>query len=160
MNVRFYFYSAVEIHKIVHLIQATLSYHLYFFSDYYLKKKKFILYILACVWGHTVLITSLPLFGWSRYVPEAFGTSCTIDWVDNSPKGLAYNIVVLVTCYCVHVIILVYCYYHIIKGFSLAAAGIRRLRDEVIVDNQTLKLEMMLRYHKTMTYRKVTVVSS
>lgn len=130
-----------------------------YFPEYYLKRKNASLYILGTVWGHTLLFTGLPLVGWSRYQQEAFGTSCTIAWDDNRPAELAYNIVIIIACYCVHVVIFIFCYYKIINEFSSAKRCLARLREEVITDRETLRLELMLKYHKVMTYRKVTVVS-
>ncbi|XP_076095442.1 rhodopsin, G0-coupled-like [Mytilus galloprovincialis] len=127
--------------------------------EYYLKRKNASLYILGTVWGHTLLFTGLPLVGWSRYQQEAFGTSCTIAWDDNRPAELAYNIVIIIACYCVHVVIFIFCYYKIINEFSSAKRCLARLREEVITDRETLRLELMLKYHKVMTYRKVTVAS-
>lgn len=128
------------------------------FTEYYLKRNKFVALIFVAVWGHTIFFTSLPLFGWSRYTQEAFGTSCTIDWIDTSPPILAYNIIIVITCYCMHVVIFIFCYYYVIKEFTVASQCIVRMRDEVIVDAETQKLEVILKCHKTMTYRKVTMV--
>ncbi|CAC5404306.1 unnamed protein product [Mytilus coruscus] len=45
------------------------------------------------------------------------------------------------------------------QTFSKTSTTVARLREEIIVDAQTLKLESMLKYHKILTYRKVTLAS-
>ncbi|VDI35126.1 Hypothetical predicted protein [Mytilus galloprovincialis] len=101
----------------------------------------------------------VPIFGWSRYTPESFGVSCSIAWFDNSAAVLANNIAIVIGCYCIHVIIFTFCYSNIIRTFSKTSTTVARLREEIITDAHTLKLESMLKYHKILTYRKVTLAS-
>jgi hypothetical protein len=134
--------------------------YLFRLPEYYLKKKNSSLIILCIIWCHSLLVTSCPLFGWNRYIQEAFGTSCTIDWLSMLPSSQAYNILIIVTCYCVHICILIFCYFNIIRTFDISANEISALRQADIVDEQTLNLELILKYHKIMTHRKVTMVST
>lgn len=124
-----------------------------------MKRNTSIRYILAIIWCHTLLFTIVPIFGWSRYTPESFGVSCSIAWFDNSAAVLANNIAIVIGCYCIHVIIFTFCYSNIIRTFSKTSTTVARLREEIITDAHTLKLESMLKYHKILTYRKVTLVS-
>lgn len=48
--------------------------------------------------------------GWSRYVQEPFGGTCSIDWTSDLPADLAYTIVLCFTCYGFHVVIMALCY--------------------------------------------------
>jgi hypothetical protein len=74
------------------------------------------------------------------------------------PSSQAYNILIIVTCYCVHICILIFCYFNIIRTFDISANEISALRQADIVDEQTLNLELILKYHKIMTHRKVTIL--
>ncbi|CAL4197567.1 unnamed protein product, partial [Meganyctiphanes norvegica] len=68
---------------------------------------------LALVYCHTLSFTLYPLFGWSKYVKEPFHVSCSTDWHDRTPAGVAFSISMIVGCFCTHVLILIICYYKI-----------------------------------------------
>nr|AKS48307.1 Go coupled opsin 2 [Platynereis dumerilii] len=66
-------------------------------------------------WIYGFFWAILPFFGWSHYTYEKFGTSCTIDWVDQSLSAITYDVTVIVTCFLIHVAIMIFCYQKIIK---------------------------------------------
>ncbi|XP_055955064.1 rhodopsin, G0-coupled-like [Patella vulgata] len=37
-------------------------------------------HMISLMWAYSLVWTVPPLFGWSSYIPEPFGTSCSIDW--------------------------------------------------------------------------------
>ena len=58
--------------------------------------------------------TALPLFGWNDYVPEAFVTSCSLDWDARTLDGKMYVLTTAFTCYIFHMITIVFCYSSVI----------------------------------------------
>ncbi|XP_042878140.1 opsin-5-like [Penaeus japonicus] len=69
---------------------------------------------LVAAWLYGVAWSTPPLLGWSRYVKEPFEASCSTDWYDRSPSGIAYSICLVVFCYLVHVTCLAICYQKIL----------------------------------------------
>ncbi|XP_050707468.1 uncharacterized protein LOC126992698 isoform X2 [Eriocheir sinensis] len=65
---------------------------------------------LLCVWVYCLLFTAPPLLGWSRYVLEPSAVSCSTDWHDRTPAGVAYSMSLVVFCFLVQVFALVVCY--------------------------------------------------
>ncbi|CAG0901116.1 unnamed protein product [Darwinula stevensoni] len=52
--------------------------------------------IIASVWAFSAFWTLPPLFGlWSRYGPEPFHTSCSVDWHDGSLSAIIYIVCLL-----------------------------------------------------------------
>ncbi|XP_067658376.1 visual pigment-like receptor peropsin [Haliotis asinina] len=66
-------------------------------------------------WAYTLLWTTPPLFGWSSYTFEPFGTSCSIDWTNADPKALAYTWCLIIFCFLIHIVVMIYCYGSICK---------------------------------------------
>lgn len=122
--------------------------------EYYLKLKCAKYVVLGIIWSHSVIVTSMPLFGWSTYKQEAFRTSCSIDWTAKTTSVVSYNIFLIISCYSGHLAIFVFCYTHIIKTFKVAD-----LMQYGTGDDRTLKLEKVTWYHKITTSRNVTVTS-
>ena len=51
------------------------------------------------------------ILGWSKYTYEPFGTSCSMNWQGTEIKDITYTIATCITCYAIHVTIIVFCYY-------------------------------------------------
>ncbi|KAL8619032.1 hypothetical protein ACOMHN_020730 [Nucella lapillus] len=64
-------------------------------------------------WAHSSLWTVMPLLGWSRYVPEPFLTACSLDWTCPGTASLIYVLTTFLTCYLLHLTIIVFCYFSI-----------------------------------------------
>ena len=125
----------------------------FLFTDFYLKKPHAKYWILGTIYTHSLIITCMPLLGWSSYVIESFGTSCSIDWTSNSDAAVSYYCTILLCCYLLHVVVFAYCYSNIIKAFKVVdimPSGTRH--------DQTLQLEKVVQYHKLSTSRNVTKV--
>ncbi|XP_076466170.1 rhodopsin, G0-coupled-like [Babylonia areolata] len=105
--------------------------------------------VLLAIWAHSLLWTSLPLFGWNRYVPEPFLTSCTIDWVRPDGPGRAYVVLTVLTCYALHVGVVTFCYARILLRSRQLTFGARQ-------NSSLVKLEEVLWHHKVETERSVT----
>ncbi|KAK4308427.1 hypothetical protein Pmani_019875 [Petrolisthes manimaculis] len=73
---------------------------------------------LVVVWLYCLAWTIAPLLGWSRYVLEPSGVSCSTDWFDTSPAGVAYSLCLIIFCFLVQVVGLGVCYTKILKTSS------------------------------------------
>ncbi|XP_050391557.1 rhodopsin, G0-coupled isoform X1 [Patella vulgata] len=71
---------------------------------------KFTKWVIAFMWIYSIIWTAPPLFGWSSYTFEPFGTSCSIDWANRSTAAVVYTWCLVVFCYLLHVFIMIFCY--------------------------------------------------
>lgn len=122
-----------------------------FFPEFYLMKPNTKYMILVAIWSHSLLHTTAPLFGWSSYKQEAFGTSCSIDWTGHSASVITYNSIITLTCYGIHSFIFTYCYYFVIQ--ELKAVASTPLNDQIV------SVEKVRWYHRVSTSLAVTMVS-
>ncbi|XP_078579063.1 LOW QUALITY PROTEIN: melanopsin-like [Branchiostoma floridae x Branchiostoma japonicum] len=75
--------------------------------------KQRVMFAILLLWIWSLVWALPPLFGWSAYVPEGFGTSCTFDYM--TPK-LSYHIftyIIFFTMYFIPMGVIIYCYYNI-----------------------------------------------
>ena len=68
-------------------------------------------------------ICGLPLVGVNSYTYEPFGTSCTIDWDDDSPLSFAYVYLLVVVAYTLPVGTMSYCYTKVIRSWDEYMSG-------------------------------------
>ncbi|XP_048258687.1 visual pigment-like receptor peropsin [Haliotis rufescens] len=66
-------------------------------------------------WAYSLLWTTPPLVGWSSYTFEPFGTSCSIDWSNSGTKELSYTWCLIIFCFLIHVVVMIYCYCNVCK---------------------------------------------
>ena len=59
-------------------------------------------------WAMAFLVSSLPIFGWSRYTTEGIGTSCSVELYPNSMNGISYNIFIMLIGYMIPMSIIIY----------------------------------------------------
>ncbi|KAI8521517.1 Melanopsin [Branchiostoma belcheri] len=75
--------------------------------------KQRVMFAILLLWIWSLVWSLPPLFGWSAYVSEGFGTSCTFDYM--TPK-LSYHIftyIIFFTMYFIPMGVIIYCYYNI-----------------------------------------------
>nr|Q4R1I4.1 RecName: Full=Melanopsin; AltName: Full=Opsin-4; AltName: Full=amphi-MOP [Branchiostoma belcheri]BAE00065.1 melanopsin [Branchiostoma belcheri] len=75
--------------------------------------KQRVMFAILLLWIWSLVWALPPLFGWSAYVSEGFGTSCTFDYM--TPK-LSYHIftyIIFFTMYFIPGGVMIYCYYNI-----------------------------------------------
>ena len=65
---------------------------------------------IVIVWGIVLIWGSMPLIGWSSYVPEGSGAVCSINWKSTDPTDLSYVICTFMLFLFIPVIIIVACY--------------------------------------------------
>ena len=51
---------------------------------------------LALIWSYSLLWAVPPLFGWSRYSTEGYGTTCSYDYFVKETHGMFYGFVLYV----------------------------------------------------------------
>nr|WKW95587.1 Go-opsin 2/4/5 [Lottia peitaihoensis] len=96
----------ISIYRYIAVCKPHLSYHL---------TKRATLFVILIVWIYTIAWTAPPLFGWSSYTYEPFGTSCSLDWGSPKPLDVAYIYILFFSCYLIHIVIISYCYYYVYK---------------------------------------------
>ena len=74
--------------------------------------------LLTCYVGG-IFWSVLPFSGWTRYDYEKIGTTCGVSLDSKDTKALSYNISIFLCCFLIPVIIMVYCYSHILYKVSL-----------------------------------------
>uniref|UniRef100_A0A4W3I3D3 Teleost multiple tissue opsin 3a n=1 Tax=Callorhinchus milii TaxID=7868 RepID=A0A4W3I3D3_CALMI len=77
--------------------------------------KKAWVYI-AFSWFYSLVWTLPPLFGWSKYGPEGYGTTCSVIWHLRSPNNASYIICLFLFCLILPVLLMAYCYGRIIQA--------------------------------------------
>ncbi|XP_054749643.2 rhodopsin, G0-coupled-like [Lytechinus pictus] len=71
--------------------------------------------IIIFIWVYALFWTLTPFVGWSSYVYEPFGTSCSINWFGRSFNDISYMVACVIGVYLVQIIVMVYCYHHVAK---------------------------------------------
>ena len=62
-------------------------------------------------WCYSFVWSVLPILGWSSYVQEGVGTSCSIDWKSGGVENVSYAVCLTLSCYVVPVFVIVFCFY-------------------------------------------------
>ncbi|XP_039605377.1 opsin 8, group member b [Polypterus senegalus] len=78
-----------------------------------LSKRNMVLLILFS-WIYALIWAVLPLFGWGKYGPEPFGTSCTIAWSDFRVSGAPFIISMFILCTLIPAFTIIICYFGIV----------------------------------------------
>ena len=62
-------------------------------------------------WCYSFIWSILPVLGWSSYVQEGVGTSCSIDWESGGVENVSYAACLTLFCYALPVAVIVFCFY-------------------------------------------------
>ncbi|XP_048258432.1 rhodopsin, G0-coupled-like [Haliotis rufescens] len=109
--------------------------------------------VIVCLWVYALMWTLPPLMGWSSYTFEPFGTSCSVDWASKDKGSIAYTWCLIVYCYTIHIVLMAFCYYKIVKK----AWSVRvNLTTTVIAG---LRLSEGAFLHKMRRERRVTMIA-
>lgn len=68
-----------------------------------------ILWIYLFVWSIVLVL------GWLNYKEEGVGISCLIDWKLRDVSDLMYGIVLIIVCFVLFGVVIVYCYFNVYK---------------------------------------------
>ncbi|XP_046634669.1 compound eye opsin BCRH2-like [Daphnia pulicaria] len=71
------------------------------------------LFILFC-WVYAIGWSIPPFVGWGKYIPEGILDSCSFDYLTRDTATISFTCCLFVFDYCFPLIIIVYCYYHIV----------------------------------------------
>ncbi|XP_042874960.1 rhodopsin-like [Penaeus japonicus] len=97
-----------------------------------------LLNILLC-WVTSAFWTFVPFFGWGRYTPEGNMTACGTDYFSKDINNMTYLYLYACWCYFTPLLIIVYCYFFIVKSVSehekqmkeqAARMGVKSLRGD------------------------------
>lgn len=70
------------------------------------------------LWCHSLFWSLMPACGWSSYVQEGIGTSCSVDWTSKEAVNVSYTICLILACFVLPVTVIVYCYYKTHKALG------------------------------------------
>ncbi|XP_072051675.1 rhodopsin, G0-coupled-like [Amphiura filiformis] len=71
--------------------------------------------LLLSIWMFSLLWTAAPLVGWSRYILEPFGTSCSIDWSGRDVGNTMYQVASCILLYFTPLGAILWSYGNVIK---------------------------------------------
>ncbi|XP_066505492.1 teleost multiple tissue opsin 3a [Hoplias malabaricus] len=75
----------------------------------------------AGAWLYSLAWTLPPFLGWSSYGPEGSGTTCSVQWHQQSASSISYVVCLFIFCLLLPLLLMVYCYGKIlliIKGVT------------------------------------------
>jgi r-opsin len=72
--------------------------------------------LIVLVWFWSFIISLLPLAGFGAYIPEGFQTSCTFDYLSQTPSNYAFIIGLYVFGFLIPVLIILWSYYKIVRA--------------------------------------------
>ncbi|EFX63568.1 hypothetical protein DAPPUDRAFT_307031 [Daphnia pulex] len=71
--------------------------------------------ILFC-WFYAIGWSIPPFAGWGKYIPEGILDSCSFDYLTRDSATVSYTCCLFVSNYCTPLLIITFCYYHIVKA--------------------------------------------
>nr|XP_033791409.1 opsin-3 [Geotrypetes seraphini] len=91
------------------------------------------------IWLYSLAWTGAPLVGWNRYTLEIHGLGCSVDWRSRDPNDVSFVLLFFLSCQAVPVVIIAYCYGHILYAIRLL---------HCVQDLQTIQVIKILSYEK------------
>lgn len=73
------------------------------------------LIVVVALWVYSIVLSTLPLFGWSRYGPEAANVTCSLKWDQRDASDIGYFVIMFLGCFLVPVGAMSFSYYRIFK---------------------------------------------
>nr|CAH0102306.1 unnamed protein product [Daphnia galeata] len=71
--------------------------------------------ILFC-WAYAIGWSIPPFVGWGKYIPEGILDSCSFDYLTRDSATVSYTTCLFVSNYCTPLLIITFCYYHIVNA--------------------------------------------
>lgn len=104
------------------------------------RKKAVILSVL--VWCYSLFWSLMPALGWSRYVLEGIGTSCSVDWSSRQQSDVSYTVCLMLACFVLPVAVILLCYYKIYQALrGLSEQALQNWGENNPVTQDTLQAE-------------------
>ena len=88
--------------------------------------RKKALLLSTLLWCYSFLWSFTPVLGWSSYVQEGVGTSCSLNWRSREASDFSYTICLMLACFALPVSVIVFCHfksYKVIRKLSEKAKG-------------------------------------
>ncbi|CAH1794772.1 unnamed protein product [Owenia fusiformis] len=71
--------------------------------------------VIVLVWLYSITLALPPLLGWSKYILDGYGVSCTFDYLTQSPANIAYIATIYAGGFFLPLLIIVYNYTKIMR---------------------------------------------
>lgn len=81
------------------------------------RKKSF--FMIVAVWLWSLLSAVPPVFGWGRYIPEGFQTSCTFDYLTRTDNNRSYILFLYIFGFVIPLTVIILCYTMILKAVNV-----------------------------------------
>ncbi|XP_071115191.1 opsin-5-like [Haliotis cracherodii] len=140
---------ALSVYRYIYLCWPHLKYRLTI---------EFTRMVIAGLWLYSLFWTLMPLFGWSRYVLEPFGTSCSIDWTLKSHAGRAYTLCLIFFCFIVNIGIMTFSYVKVVFATRRLMKRLKATRTAVSID-EALEERNISKEHRLVWISMAMVVS-
>ncbi|KAG7317477.1 hypothetical protein KOW79_018512 [Hemibagrus wyckioides] len=69
-------------------------------------------------WIYSLVWVVPPLFGWSRYVPEGPGTTCSVNWTAKTANNVSYIVCLFFFCLILPFVVIVYSYGKLLQAIK------------------------------------------
>ncbi|ESN99522.1 hypothetical protein HELRODRAFT_84106, partial [Helobdella robusta] len=101
------------------------------------KKSSSVLTLLqiGAVWSWALIWSVMPLFGWGRFIPEAFGVSCTFDYLTRTWSNICFNYVLITCGFFLPVVIIVTSYIGIVIEVTKSTVEEDGMKDHMDAQN-------------------------
>lgn len=73
------------------------------------------------IWLYSLAWTGAPLLGWNRYTLEIHGLGCSMDWKSKDPNDSSFVLLFFLGCLVAPVVIMAYCYGHILYAVRMVS---------------------------------------
>lgn len=103
---------------------------------------KSILWILLC-WIYAIGWSVPPFFGWGAYIPDGILDHCSFDYLSRDLSSLSYTFTMFAVNYCIPLLIILFCYFHIVRAVSEREKNLRR--QAVKMDAVSLRTDQVSR---------------
>ena len=70
------------------------------------------------LWCYSLFWSLAPACGWSSYVLEGIGTSCSVDWTSKEAGHVSYTVCIMLACFVLPITVIVFCYYKTHKALG------------------------------------------
>ena len=83
--------------------------------------RKKALLISTLLWCYSFFWSVTPVLGWSSYVQEGIGTSCSVNWTSKEGSNFSYVICLMLACFTLPVFVIAFCHfksYKVIRKLS------------------------------------------
>eukprot|EP00074_Homo_sapiens_P089656 XP_016865898.1 opsin-5 isoform X1 [Homo sapiens] len=113
-------------------------------------KRKHAYICLAAIWAYASFWTTMPLVGLGDYVPEPFGTSCTLDWwlAQASVGGQVFILNILFFCLLLPTAVIVFSYVKIIAKVKSSSKEVAhfdsRIHSSHVLEMKLTKVAMLI----------------